>query len=159
MVAGLAAASWYAAQGLNQGYQERRENIRLEEQIDALLTWINTHFPQALPAVQGLPITRTKRAMIYLLTGYGKGLIMASGCFSQPRSGDVRLLLDNLVAAREPHEPYAESLVVRWLLCAFYSGHAQWRRVATLIPNALANCGCVMPTRARICFISSDVKA
>jgi hypothetical protein len=116
LVAGLAAVSWYAANGLYQGYQERRQNIRLEEQIHALPTWIDTHFPQALPAVQDLNITRTKRAMIYLLTGYGRGLTVPSGRFSQPRPNDVRLLLDKLVVTREPREPYAESLALMWLL-------------------------------------------
>ena len=116
LVAGLVTAAWYAARGLYQGHQERRQNIRLEEQIDALPTWINTHFPQAVPAIQGLNITRTKRAMIYLLTGYGRGLTMASGRFSQPRPDDVRVLLDKLVADREPREPYAESLALMLLL-------------------------------------------
>ena len=116
LVAGLATAVGYVAKGLYQVYKERRQNIRLEEQIDALPTWINTHFPQAVPAIQGLNITRTKRAMIYLLTGYGRGLTMASGRFSQPRPDDVRVLLDKLVADREPREPYAESLALMLLL-------------------------------------------
>lgn len=116
LVAGLATVTWHATNGLYQGYQERRQNIRLEEQMHALPTWINTHFPQAVPAIQALNITRTKRAMIYLLTGYGRGLTMASGRFSQPRPDDVRVLLDNLVADREPREPYAESLALMLLL-------------------------------------------
>lgn len=116
LVAGLVTAAWYTANGLYQGYQERRQDIRLEEQIHALPTWINTHFPAAVPAIQVLNITRTKRAIIYLLTGYGRGLTMVSGRFSQPRAGDVRVLLDKLVAAREPREPYAESLALMSLL-------------------------------------------
>ena len=116
LVAGLATSAWYTTNGLYRGYQERRQNGRLEAQIHALPTWINTHFPQAVPAIEGLNISRTKRAMIYLLTGHGRGLTMASGCFSQPRPNDVRLLLDKLVADREPREPYAESLALMLLL-------------------------------------------
>lgn len=116
VLAGLANVAFYTMQSAWQSLQEKRAEKRFQTHFAALPDWANTQFNEARAFVYDLNITRTKRAMVYLVTAYGRGLTMASGQFSAPRQNDVRLALDLLVTVRASREPYAEALALMLLL-------------------------------------------
>ena len=116
VLAGLANVSFYTMQSAWQSLQEKRAEKRFQAHFAALPDWANTQFSEACAFVHDLNITGTKRAMVYLVTAYGRGLTMASGQFSAPRQNDVRLALDLLVTVRASREPYAEALALMLLL-------------------------------------------
>ena len=116
VLAGLANVAFYTMQSAWQSLQEKRAEKRFQAHFTALPNWANTQFNEACAFVHDLNITRTKRAMVYLVTAYGRGLTMASGQFSAPRQNDVRLALDLLVTVRASREPYAEALALMLLL-------------------------------------------
>ena len=116
IVAGLTTAVFYLIKSAWLAFQEHRLEKQFEVHYNALPDWIDAEFPEARAWVAQLNITRTKRAMVYMITAYGRGLDMLSGDFSQPRDRDVRLALDALVGMRSKRELYAESLALMLLL-------------------------------------------
>ena len=116
IVAGLTTAGFYLVKSAWLAFKERRLEKQFEAHFKALPGWIDAEFPEARAWAAQLNITRTKRAMVYLITAYGRGLDMSSGAFSQPRDKDVRLALDTLVGSRSKREPYAETLALMLLL-------------------------------------------